>query len=69
MNEATSSGLHKAARELSALNESTSPVMHFGTRPDGTDYRWYTCDCCNVRISVGDRYCRNCGNRIDWNGK
>jgi hypothetical protein len=29
---------------------------------------WYVCGECHGTIDTNDRYCRHCGNEIDWSG-
>lgn len=59
---------------LKELVEKATPkarsVEHSGQRsPDGASvvmFFKYYCPCCKSRISEIDKFCQNCGQRLDW---
>ena len=63
------SGMYDAS--LKALNKQMSKkVVKVTYRwPDGGEYTKDFCPCCNEYLSQDEKYCSECGQKLDWSEK
>lgn len=63
--------VHGALREIDELVDAaqgaSKPGIGESAEFDGQLSRWYTCGECGAPIDRGDRYCRMCGRKVNWN--
>ena len=50
---------------LKAQEPPVQPIVGGDGNGDGATH-WYACGACETDVSPGDRYCRYCGRRIQW---
>lgn len=53
------------ALELLKGQEPVEP--HIKKNKSGTSW-WYSCGNCNMALDPNDKYCRNCGRAVKWDG-
>ena len=69
--------MHEWKSDLQELVDKATPeapnVEHSGWRsPDGVSvltFFKYKCPCCERRVTDIDKFCPNCGQRLDWSEK
>lgn len=69
--------MHEWKSDLQELVDKATPeapnVEHSGWRsPDGVSvltFFKYKCPCCERRVTDIDKFCPNCGQRLDWSNE
>lgn len=56
------------ALALLKAREPMVPTMGCTVGYEGQDSWWYQCGKCETPIDVDDKYCRNCGQAVKWDG-
>ena len=54
----------KLTGDALSLLGTTRAVIRHGEAGD----HWYACDACDRPVSPGDKFCRECGRELKWDG-
>jgi len=60
--------LGDALQLLKEQGEAYEPVVSGTAEHDGHGSWWYQCGKCRMPIDHGDKFCRQCGQAVKWDG-